>query len=805
MRRSTKYQFPFAKYPAVRLALLFSAGIIFNSYIQLSLWVWLLLLFLSVIMYGIIEHQYRYGVNRALYSMVVTCYLSTVFIFGGFWHSFHIGKPNYSAEIFQAYEWEELTFHGEVYAINQASSGKYQIDMAVDTTIFETSEIWTNAFNMRALMNPGDNKIAEKLTLGDRLVINAIIYPLEGKRNPHEFDYKQYLGSKEIYVQSGIQSVISHAKERKHFTWNIIRQRVLDAIDNNFKPEIRPLAKALLIGYKNELKREDKIAFSRAGLSHIMAVSGLHVGFILAPFWLVIPFFWTFRYGKQIGMLLLVLILFFYAGLTGFSASVSRASLVGGFLVYGRLFHKIRDSKNLTAVAAVIILLINPADIFDIGFQLSFTAVYIILLTSPTITRYLPPRIRFSWYGMPVMVIIISLLVQAGLFPLLVYYFDEFSIAGPIANAVVIPFLTFAVPVALFLLPVAIIFPAISQILNMPVQLFLESLLYFVKWTSALEWSWIQVNQSSPFFFLIWLFAIFSIAAWTIPNLRWKYVAGFLFVLCLYQGQLLIEKISGPKLEVTVFDVGQGDAALISTPNDKHFLIDTGRWTPTYNSAKYVIIPHLKTEGISRLDAIFHSHPHADHIGGTSELMDHFPIDTIYNAGAHYDSKLYHDYLRKAERKKIPVKSLSAGDIVNIDPSMQIFVYGPSDGGKISNINNSSLILELVYKSTEFLFMGDAESKQEHRLLENYPAFIETDFLKVAHHGSKTSSNNHLLKSAAPGIATISLAKTNRFKHPHPDAVYRLQQTKSELYFTSLEGALKFESDGTTIHRIPWK
>lgn len=805
MRISTKYQFPFAKYPAVRLALLFSAGIILNSYIQLSLWVWLLLLSLSVLAYGKIEYHSRFGVNRTLYSLLVTCYMSAIFALGGFWHTFHTGKQNYSAEIFKTYKWEELTFHGEVYAINRTSTGKYQIDMAVDTTKFKTSEMWTKSYNMRALLNPGDVKISKKLTLGDRLLIKAVIYPLEDKRNPHEFDYKKYLASKEIYVQSGIQSVISHTKERRHFTWNVIRQKVLNAIDTNFIPEIRPLAKALLIGYKNELEREDKIAFSRAGLSHIMAVSGLHVGFILAPFWLVIPFFWTFRYGKQLGMILLILILFFYAGLTGFSASVSRASLVGSFLVYGRLFHKVRDSKNLTAVAALIILVINPADIFNIGFQLSFSAVYIILLTSPTINRYLPPRIRFSWYGMPVMITIISILVQAGLFPLLIYYFDEFSIIGPIANAVVVPFLTIAVPVALFLLPVAMIFPAISQSLNIPVQLFLESLNYFVNWTSALEWSWIQANISSPFLFLIWLFAIFSVATWTIPNLRWKYIGGFLFALCLYQGELLIEKISDPKLEVTVFDVGQGDATLISTPNDKHFLIDTGRWTPTYNSAKYVIIPHLKAEGISRLDAVFHSHPHADHIGGTSELIDQFPIDTIYNAGAHYDSRLYHNYLQKAGQKKIPVKSLSAGDILNLDPSIKMLVYGPSTGGNISNVNNSSLILELIYRSTEFLFMGDAESKQEYRLLENYPDFVDTDFLKVAHHGSKTSSNNLLLKSAAPDISTISLAKTNRFNHPHPDAVYRLQQTKSKLFFTSLEGALKFESDGSIIRRIPWE
>ncbi len=677
--------------------------------------------------------------------------------------------------------------------------------MSVDTTRFNSPDVWPENFNMRAILNPADTELPAQLTLGDRLIVNATVIPLEGKRNPNEFDYKRYLASEEIYVQAGIQSFISHINRRNFISWNSLRHKVLTAIDINFNPQTQPLAKALLIGYKHELDPEDKTAFSRAGLSHIMAVSGLHVGFILAPFWLIIPFFWTFRYGKQTGLAILVLILFFYAGLTGFSASVSRASLVGGFLMYGRLFHKVRDSKNLTALAALIILLVNPDDIFDIGFQLSFGAVYIILLSSATISHYLPDWIRFSWYGMPVMVVVISILVQAGLYPLLVYYFGEFSLIGPLANALVVPFLTFAVPAALFLIPIALAFPDLSQIMNWPIQVFLENLHEFVRWTSTLDGSWIQTNLESPMLFLIWISALFAIAAWTIPKLRWKYICGFLLVLCLYQGQLLYEKTALPVMKITILDVGQGDATLISTPNNNHFLIDTGRWAPSYNSAKHVIIPHLKAEGISRLNAVFHSHPHADHIGGTVELIDHFPIDTIYNAGATYDSNLYRTYLQKAAQKDIPVKSLSAGDIIDLDPSIRIFIYGPGSTKTFTNVNDHSLILELIYGSTEFLFMGDAEVNQEKRLVTNYPDLLDTDFLKVGHHGSKTSSNNILLKAATPDISTVSLARSNRFNHPHPDAIKRLRQTNSELYFTSLDGALQFESDGTTIRKVQWK
>lgn len=805
MGRTNKYQFPFAKYPAVRLALLLSSGIVMDHYTGLELWVWLLLLLLAIAGYGTGEHYTRHRVHRSVYAASLLCYLLGILIFGGFWHSVQNNKPDHPATVLEAYHWEELIFRGEVNRIQKTSSDKYQIDLSIDSTHFDALIPWTEKYKLRTILDPDDIAMPDELALGDRLAIEATLYPLEGKRNPHEFDYKNYLASIDIYAQAGVQSIISYSKSQHKLSWNYIRQQVLTAIDNNFSRGTRPLAKALLIGYKNELEREEKIAFSRAGLSHIMAVSGLHVGFILAPFWLIVPFFWTFRYGKQIGMVLLLFLLLFYAGLTGFSASVTRASLVGGFLMYGRLFHKVRDSKNLTALAALIILLVNPNDLFDIGFQLSFTAVYIILLTTPVISSYLPPWIRFRWYGAPVMIVIISILVQAGLYPLLIYYFGEFSIAGPLANAVVVPFLTFAVPVALALLPVAFFYPSLSQILNRPIQLFLENLNTFVEWISALQWSWIQTNLTSPVLFLIWLAILFAVATWNIHRLRWKYICLLLAVLCLHQTQILVETLSAPKLKITILDVGQGDAALVSTPNGKHFLVDTGRWSPGYNSAKYVIIPHLEAEGITRLDAIFHSHPHADHIGGTPELLDHIPVDIIYNSGASYDSNLYRNYLLKAQQKSIPVKSLRAGDIVDLDPAIKIFVYGPDDTACSANVNNSSVVLELIYGSTEFLFTGDAERSQEEKLVTHYPHLADTDFLKVGHHGSKTSSNSSFLSVTTPEIASVSLAKSNRFRHPNPEAVQRLRQSDASLFFTSLEGALQFESDGTKIRKIDWK
>jgi competence protein ComEC len=407
-----RYSFPFAKYPAVRIALLFGGGIVVGNYIDIPLYGLVgMFSFVSVLIFSLelkLSNKLTPGFHRAS----VATYLIIIFLAGVVWQNLHESnsRPK-SANILQPFTWETAEFNGTVYNIKPTSTGKYQLDIAVDTTVLGDSIPWRETYNLRAVLDPEEDHMPKNLELGSRIHFTATVYPLEGPRNPHQFDYKSYLHSQNIYTQAGIESIYTVRNNNTFFNWNNLRQAVLDQIEESFSPATQPLAKALLIGYKNELGREQKIAFSRVGLSHIMAVSGLHVGFIVAPFWILIPWFWTLKYGKQIGLFLLVLLLLGYAGLTGFSASVSRAPLTVGIITFGRLFHKVRNSLNLTAAAAIILLLVNPNDLFSPGFQLSFSAVYIILLTLPVIERWIPSWIRFRRYGTLLMAVIASIAV----------------------------------------------------------------------------------------------------------------------------------------------------------------------------------------------------------------------------------------------------------------------------------------------------------------------------------------------------------------------------------------------------------
>ena len=402
------------------------------------------------------------------------------------------------------------------------------------------------------------------------------------------------------------------------------------------------------------------------------------------------------------------------------------------------------------------------------------------------------------------MVIIISLVVQFGLYPLQAYYFGEVSIISPIANALFVPFLGIVVPLSLFALIVSLFAPSVGFIVNYPSLLFLELLNDFVNFSSTFSWAWIKVQKPSAFIFLFWSFFVLMISSWRNPAIKWKLMICSLSALLLIQISGLAEIFRERNLRVVVFDVGQGDASLVQTPSGKNILIDAGTWNPGSNSGRQILLPYFKGKNITKLDAVFLSHPHADHIGGIIDLINGIEIDTIYNSGYHYESKLYQNYIQLANSKKVPVVSLKAGQKVSLDPEILILAFGPEGSVFNDDPNQHSLILNIIYGENEFLFTGDAGEDQEKRVVANYNDMLDTDFLKVGYHGSRTSSELFFLKQVTPEIAVVSVAENNRFKHPHPEAVNRLISTHSEIYFTSRDKALIFESDGKSIKRIRW-
>jgi competence protein ComEC len=805
MSRLSRYRFPFASYPAVRVMLLIMLGIAWGYYSNINLFYSAVLFTSILILWGITEFLLRKYKIVLSSRLSIFLYLFLILSASLLWikvadhnRQVHIEKTKF----LELYSWENVVIEGLVKEKGFTAGGKRVYTIEVINTVFEEESTISENYRIRLY----DDEPGRDLLNGTELKAEIQLYAFPERRNPHDFDYGGWLHNQKIVAHGELVLLISKSNEQKRIGWIKIREYVQSNIDELFSADLAPMAKALFLGYKAEISDDTKQYFSRSGLSHIMAVSGLHVGFIVAPFWFIIPFLWTKKWGKWLGLLLLTFLLLGYAGLTGFSTSVSRASLMAWLITYGKLFSKVRNSINLTAGAAIILLIIDPHQLFDVGFQLSFSAVFTILLLMPEAQRLIPIRYRFGKTGALATLVLISVVVQGGLFPVLTYYFGEFSIAGPVANAFVIPLMTVAVPAGLFYSVLPQIFFPFTTYAVFPVEWSLGWVEGVAEYIGSSDWSYFSFTNDSGLLFLLWLILILFLASSRIPEMKWKLLICVLFVLNLFMLEQTFKKSGDPVLRITFLDVGQGDAIHIQTPSQKHILVDAGRWSPGYDSGSGVINPYLKHVGIEEIDAVILSHPHADHIGGIVPIIENFKVQNIYQSSYAYDSQLYQNYLGKTDELNLPIKNIYAGDQIELEENVRIYVLGPMmRSSNPSNPNNSSVAIKIVYGDQSILLTGDAESQQESKMANIYGGFLRSNLYKMGHHGSRTSSTETLLEVVEPKISVATLAFRNRFRHPNRDAVSRVSKFTQENYFTSLQGAVVFESDGKSIRKVDWK
>ena len=319
MSQLISYRFPFASYPALRLVLLLIAGICLAHVCgnHISLFHYLIFFAGLFTVWAAVEFawypQFKFwksAISITICSLMAVCF----------------GAALMSAEQHRAqkllektapllhYEWETITIDGSILSRGKSTGGRHIYEIDVNKTHFPDELAWPQTYRIRVYGSDGESAIPES---HNSVKADIRLYAFPEKRNPHEFDYGGWLRSKSI-VSHGELELLHHSVPGSSFGWTSIRQNVRTTIDLLFDEKEATLAKALFIGYKKELTGETRQAFSRAGLSHIMAVSGMHVGFIVAPFWLLIPWLWRWKWGKLLGVLLLTLLLFGYAGLTGF-------------------------------------------------------------------------------------------------------------------------------------------------------------------------------------------------------------------------------------------------------------------------------------------------------------------------------------------------------------------------------------------------------------------------------------------------------------------------------------------------------
>lgn len=645
---------------------------------------------------------------------------------------------------------------------------------------------------------------------GDLVEFRAKIYQPAEKRNPGEFDYKKYLLNHGIYAvaylkQVDIPTIVGKAGFPVRRFANKVKVKIQELIDRSMTGEQNAILKALIVGVRGEISDETRQAFVDSGIIHVLAVSGLHVGYVTLVFLVIFGFF---RFPRKIKMILTIIVLCFYALMVDLRPSVTRAVIMASLVLISQGWEKRVNIYNTLAAAALIQTIIDPLQIFDMGFQLSFIAVFSIVYIYKRIEKLLPERfnpdlIQNVILKRGIQLFLVSLSALLGTLPITVFYFYRVPLISLIANLFVIPLVGLIGALGFAQVILGFIWGGINLAYGEVQMILIGVLRWMIKIASQFPFAYLQVAGISTIGLFIWYALLFGVLNFDKNRVRIATIVGVLLLMNIWVWGKVVEK---HELQITFFNVGQGDAALVEFPSGKKMLVDTGDRTFRRDYGKLVIAPYLKRNCISHVDIMALSHPHNDHIGGAPYLLRNFSFGEIWETDLKARSGTYHRIHFLADSLGIPIRKLYAGDYLAVDKFTKIYVVHPSPSflaTKPKGYNDYSTTFKLTHDDIDVLFTGDVED-----IAENYIAlwgdFLASEVLKVPHHGSRTSSTFPFIKYVQPEYALISVGQRNKFNHPSMVTITKYDSLKTKIHRTDLNGAFVIKSDGKRVKICSW-
>lgn len=645
------------------------------------------------------------------------------------------------------------------------------------------------------------------LDYGAGVTFEGILIKPGRARNPGGFDYRMYLAQKGVGATLfAYPYAIRKGEEAKgNFlvrTGLNIRKRIVDVIEKSLPEQQAGLLNGMLIGYREGLSEEVRIAFSDAGLMHIMAVSGANVAFMIAPISLLLKLLGIRRKAAN---LMIMAFLALFVCVTGFEPSVLRAVFMACVVLVSALIYRDPDVFSSIAVSCIIMLTINPAMLFNIGFQLSYAATVGLVMLYPNISRMMKHRfIPKTVSG----VLGATLAAQAGVLPVTMIHFNRVSLISVLPNILAAPLLEMITVLGAIMALVGQFSVFLSRLIGYLNNIFLTAVLYIAKWSASVPYATVTTVTPSLFAAVLY-YAVIWFLFWYRPmkgiRLNLRHVSA---ALSLTAALCLTSSIMPGRLEIVFLDVGQGDCAFIRTVSGKTILIDGGgSSSPDKESrvGELTVVPFLLDQGILTLDAVIASHAHNDHIQGLTDVLGSIRVRLLVIPSLD-DEECFGELLAAAQKKGVSVSRCSSGDVIKIDSSTVIHVLNPDAECRadMDELNNTSLVLKLCYGDTSVLFCGDAENEVEERLVAraaagfSTPDLLRADVIKIGHHGSDTSTSEVFLAAVDPEAAIISTGKNN-FGHPSPTVLELLARYDVDYYRTDECGALILKSDGRKI------
>lgn len=631
-----------------------------------------------------------------------------------------------------------------------------------------------------------------ELYIGDTLKLGGVLEIPSGALNPGGFDYGDYLKSQgaSLIFNSNIYEVYL-LKEGKLRPLYILRNNISDKILKYISPEEAGLIKALVTGDKDSMSDNLKEAFRRAGVYHVVAVSGLHLNLIvifLSTIYLSINL--KRRQKSLLSFVITSLVCSFMFIFTGFGVSVERAAFMAASVCLAGLF--MREYSPFASLFAIMIIVLftEPWSYRDISFCLSFSATAGVLAGLNFAKRLpkIPGRLAPITESF-----IITQCASIATMPFLVYEFSSVSVIGIVSNIVIVGIVPLLLGLSyMFAVIICVPLPeALSGFFANAVSAPAYTVNLLTKLFAKIPFGYLTVSSQLMVLIISGITAAVSALKTRKKSLR----AGILIIIAVANISFLSYNSFMDKSVVRFLNVGQGDSSVIQGSDGSIIMIDCG--SESYGSiAENELLPHLKRSGIFKIDALFITHYHADHAGGAAALIDTGYVKNIILP----DRVLCEDEKTLAEeihsacvKNNIPMKFVSVGDVVSCGDSHVFEILNPLPYGN-ENPNDSSMVINYKYKDLSVLYMGDTEEKSQYRMRTRLP---DCDIIKVSHHGARCTMSDETSEKVKAEYAVISCGENNKYNHPDDDTLKAYKNSK--ILRTDTDGMISFTLKGDKI------
>ncbi|PCH84964.1 MAG: DNA internalization-related competence protein ComEC/Rec2 [Piscirickettsiaceae bacterium] len=604
-----------------------------------------------------------------------------------------------------------------------------------------------------------------------------------GNANPHGFDYEKWLFQQHIsakgYVRKSADNVrLQPAALTSLSTWREAFKSHLNELLRD--SQYTAIINALVIGDKSAIDQRQWDVFRKTGTSHLIAISGLHIGLVSALMfglvrWLLLGLPRYSRFALTAAVVAGLLSATLYAALAGFSIPTQRALIMLCVVMGGIYWQRHYRPSHVISVALLLVLFVDPLSVLSAGFWLSFAAVAIILYGSMG---------RGENVGFVRQLLKVQWLVSLGLLPLVVYFFQQVSIVSPIANIVVVPLVSFIiVPLLIIGLLAGLLSRAAEVFIFDLIEHVFDAFWWYLQTMADFPYSqWLMPNPS------LWACALSFLAVMLLFSSKGKHLK--LFALLLFLPMLIPLKsdiLANREFKLTMLDVGQGLSVVVQTA--EHTLVfDTGaKYSETSDLASTVVLPFLRGEGVGQLDALVISHGDNDHAGGANTLLKQFEVKKLLTSVPDMFPE------RTAE-------SCVVGKAWSWDGVLFEFIH-PSTY-RLFEGNNASCVLKVTSPYGSALLPGDIEKSAENSLLRYYPEKLQADVLIAPHHGSLTSSTAAFISAVNPTYVLYPVGYKNRFGFPKRKVMQRYAAQQVVGYDSATHGALSLVFKEAQLPRV---